>query len=52
MSPGQANEIKFLEWLRENEPEQYKSVWKDDNGVNWDENDTSVMPSQPQLCKA
>ena len=26
MSPGQANEIKFLEWLKENEPEQYKSA--------------------------
>ena len=49
MSPGQANEIKFLEWLKENEPEQYKSAWKDVIGVNWNENDESIMPSHPQL---
>ena len=47
MSPGQANEIKFLEWLKENEPEQYKSVWNEVIGVNWTENDESVMLDQP-----
>ena len=47
MSPGQANEIKFLEWLKVNEPEQYNSAWNDVIKVNWNANDESVKPSQP-----